>query len=90
MKKFATLPVLVLLTLTLFVAGCGGSNLFNQLPLIGNAGFCMTIVLILDLIALVEIFGSSRSTGDKLLWALIIIFFPILGCILYYALARKK
>ena len=49
----------------------------------------MTIILILDLIALVEIFGSSRGTGDKLLWALIIIFFPILGCILYYMMGRK-
>lgn len=89
MKKIATLPVFLLVTLSLFVAGCGGSNLFNQLPLIGNAGFCMTIILILDLIALVEIFGSSRGTGDKLLWALIIIFFPILGCILYYMVGRK-
>ncbi len=89
-QKRAIVPFLILAGLTLFVSGCGGPNLFDSLFNFGNYGICWAIVVILDIIALVEVSGSSRSTGDKLVWAALIIFFPFLGCLLYYLVARKK
>lgn len=88
-QKRATVPFLILAGLTLFIAGCGGPNLFDSMMNFGRNGICWAIVIILDIIALVEVSGSSRSTGDKVLWALLIIFFPFLGCILYYMFGRK-
>lgn len=47
------------------------------------------IVLILDIIAIVEIFRSSKDTMAKLLWTLLILFFPLVGVIIYYLVGRK-
>ena len=41
------------------------------------------IVLILDIWAIVNIVGSSASTGAKVLWVLLIIFLPLLGFIIW-------
>jgi hypothetical protein len=75
--------------LAVFLVGCGGPTLVEHVRVFGRHGICWTVVIILDIIALIEVVGSTRSTGDKLLWALIIIFFPLFGCILYYLFARK-
>ncbi len=75
--------------LMLTVAGCG-PNLIQRIGLRnGSLSCCGIVVVILDIIALLEIAGSNRSAGDKVLWAAIIIFFPILGCIAYYFFGRK-
>jgi hypothetical protein len=42
------------------------------------------IVLILDIWAIVNIVGSSASTGAKVLWALLIIILPVVGFIIWY------
>lgn len=52
-------------------------------------GLCSAVVVILDVVALLEVHRSDRKSGDKILWTLIIIFFPILGCIAYYFFGRK-
>jgi len=52
----------------------------NMLELRGFGGL---IVLALGLWALVSIFGSSASTGRKVLWALLVILLPVLGFILW-------
>lgn len=88
-QKRAFLPFLMIAGITLFISGCGGPNLFDYVANFGGNGICWAIVIILDIIALVEVAGSSRSTGDKVVWALLIIFFPFLGCLLYYLVARK-
>lgn len=46
-------------------------------------GFGGLIVLALDLWALVSILGSSASTGSKVLWALLVILFPLVGFLLW-------
>jgi len=77
-------------TLSLFVlAGCRGEDLFNRIGNFWQYGICSAVIVILDVVALVEVFGSDRSTGNKILWTLIIIFAPILGCIAYYFFGRK-
>lgn len=48
------------------------------------------IILILDIVAIVEIFKSSRDTMTKLLWTLLILFFPLGGLLIYYFFGRNK
>ena len=42
------------------------------------------IVLVLDIWAIVSIFGSSASTGAKVLWILLILLLPVLGLIIWF------
>lgn len=79
--------VLAFALLAVVLAGCG-PNLFERIGNFWTLGCCGTIIVILDIIALVELAGSAKSTGNKVLWALLIIFFPILGCVLYYFFGR--
>lgn len=74
--------------LSLVLAGCG-PNLIERLSNFWSLSCCGIIVVVLDLIALLELAGSTRPTREKVLWALAIVFFPILGCILYYFVGRK-
>lgn len=70
------------------VAGCG-PNLIERVTNFWSLSCCGGVIVILDILALVELAGSAKSTGDKVLWALVIIFFPVLGCILYYFFGRS-
>lgn len=47
-----------------------------------------TIIVVLDIIALVSIFLSRDTVGHKVLWALLVLIFPVIGMILYYVLGR--
>lgn len=87
-KKLRTASVVLVFAFTaLLLAGCG-PNLLERVDNFWTLGCCGTIIVILDIIALVELAGSPKSTGNKVLWALLIIFFPVLGCILYYFFGR--
>ncbi len=50
------------------------------------------LILVLDVIALVSLLKSGADTGTKILWALLIIFLPVLGMILYFLMGpgRRK
>ena len=80
----ALLCAVAALTLT----GCAESNLFGQLVNFWSLSCCGTVVVILDIIALVELAGSPRSTGSKIGWAAVVVIFPLLGCFLYYLIGR--
>lgn len=71
----------------LILSGCGPS-LLERVGNFWTLGCCGTVIVVLDIIALIELAGSAKSTGSKVLWALLIIFFPVLGCILYYFFGR--
>ncbi len=73
--------------LALVFAGCGPS-LFDRVSNFWSLSCCGTVIVVLDILALVELAGSARSLGSKIIWALIIIFMPVLGLILYYFFAR--
>ena len=88
-QRYRFLPTTLLGMITLFLTGCGGSNLADYFRNPWGLGCCGFIILILNIIALVEIFGSHRDTGSKVLWCLLIFFFPILGIILYYLFGRE-
>ncbi|WP_022835248.1 PLD nuclease N-terminal domain-containing protein [Salisaeta longa] len=75
-------------TLLLLLTGCG-PNLFRRMAS-PRWGFFGTIIIILDIIALIDLLGDKkRETGDKILWTLLIVFMPLLGCLLYYWVGRE-
>ncbi|KAF2792262.1 hypothetical protein K505DRAFT_376174 [Melanomma pulvis-pyrius CBS 109.77] len=47
------------------------------------------IVLVLDIIAWVEIIKSNRTPGEKVLWALIVFLFPLVGMVIYYVFSNR-
>ncbi len=47
-------------------------------------GFGGFIILVADIWAIVNIFQSGASTGDKVLWTVLVVVLPILGFILWY------
>jgi hypothetical protein len=46
-------------------------------------GFFGLLVLIADSWAIVNVFGSSASTGGKVIWTVLILLLPILGFIIW-------
>ena len=48
------------------------------------------IILVLDIIALVSLLKSGADTGTKVLWALLIIFLPVIGMILYFLMGPGR
>ncbi|MBN2065951.1 MAG: PLDc_N domain-containing protein, partial [Candidatus Thermoplasmatota archaeon] len=46
--------------------------------------------LILDILAIIEVLKSSKDTGNKILWIIIILLLPVVGLILYFFIGRKK
>jgi hypothetical protein len=71
------------------LAGCGGAGLVDRIGNFWSYGFCSALVVVLDVVALMEVYKSDRSSGDKIIWTLIIVFFPVLGCVFYYFFGRK-
>ena len=53
-------------------------------------GLLGLVVLVLDIIAILDIFKSSFTTGKKVLWVVLILILPVVGLILYYLLGKKK
>lgn len=45
--------------------------------------FAGAVVVVLDIWAILKIFGSSASTGAKVLWTLLIVFLPVLGLVIW-------
>ncbi|MDG1280629.1 MAG: PLD nuclease N-terminal domain-containing protein [Pseudorhodobacter sp.] len=60
-----------------------------QMNMFHLSGFGGLIILALDLWALISVFGSSASTGSKVIWALLIIFLPVLGFVLWLFLGPR-
>lgn len=46
------------------------------------------IHLVLFLVAAVEILGSNKSVGSKVLWLLLILFLPLIGLVIYFLVGR--
>ncbi|MFN4156441.1 MAG: PLD nuclease N-terminal domain-containing protein [Paracoccaceae bacterium] len=61
----------------------------NQLSMFELSGFGGLLILALDLWAIISVFGSTASTGKKVLWTLLIIFLPIIGFILWFFMGPR-
>ncbi len=48
------------------------------------------IILILDIIAILDVVKSSKDTVKKALWIAVIIFFPLIGMIVYFLIGQGK
>jgi hypothetical protein len=81
--KSALLGVFTLLTGAL-LSGCGGPNLVDRVNSPWGLGICGTIIVILDIIAILEVAASNRSFGSKALWVSLIVFFPVGGLLFYH------
>ena len=42
------------------------------------------IILVIDIWAIVNVFGSNASTGAKVLWILLILILPVVGLIIWF------
>lgn len=54
------------------------------------SGLLGLIILVLDVWAIVRVFGSGASTGTKVLWIVLILVLPVLGLILWFLLGPKR
>lgn len=80
---------LLLVPLAVLLTGCGGPNLLQRLGM-SRWGFWGTVVIVLDLFALIDLLGDEgRSTTNRVLWTLVIVFFPVGGVILYFLFGRE-
>jgi len=52
--------------------------------------FIILCICFLWVIALVDILRSEFQGNDKVVWVIIVIFFPFLGSILYFLIGRSK
>ena len=48
------------------------------------------VILVIDIIVIVDIVKSTRSTQKKILWIIAVIFLPVLGPVLYYFTGRSR
>jgi len=79
-------PLALLMPLLLVLSGCG-RNLIDHMNS-GVGGVVSLLVIVIALVALFDLLGSQRSVGSKVIWALIIIVFPLLGALLYFFIGR--
>ena len=47
------------------------------------------VILVLDIAALIDIIQSSMDTTRKIIWALVVLVFPVLGMIVYFLVGKK-
>ena len=47
------------------------------------------IILVIDVVVIIDIIRSSKDTEKKVLWIIAVIFLPVLGPILYFALGKR-
>ena len=88
--RLRALPALALVFLATALSGCGPSNLVGGVMNPLSSGICGLVIIVLDVLALLEVWKSSRSDTDKLVWTAVIIVFPFVGCLAYYFIARNK
>lgn len=80
------LPVLLALLLPLLVlaTGCARYNADGSLATWG------IVLVILDIWAIITIWGKSWELPKKLIWTAIVFFFPFGGLLIYYFFGRNS
>lgn len=87
-KLQRTVLPLLLMTLVLVLAGCAGPNFIDRINLGFSASICGSVILILDILVLIQVAGTNWKFSRKAMWALIIIFFPVGGLILWWLVGK--
>jgi hypothetical protein len=73
----------LLLALTVVFSSCSRYNADGSTSMWGIA------ILVLDVLALLDVFRQPWTIGKKILWAAIIFFFPLGGLIIYWLFAGR-
>jgi len=47
------------------------------------------LILVIDILVIIDIIKSNKDNEKKILWVVIVVFLPVFGPILYYAIGRK-
>lgn len=50
----------------------------------------LPVILILEIKALIDLLKNQFNGHDKLIWVIIVVFLPLIGSILYFAIGRKQ
>lgn len=53
-------------------------------------GLLSLIILALDIWAIINILGSSASTGRKVLWSLLVLVLPVVGLIIWLLMGPRS
>lgn len=64
-------------------------GLFAGIGLLASI-FIILCICLLWIIALVDILRSDFRGNDKIVWVVVVIFFPFLGSILYFLIGRSQ
>lgn len=52
-------------------------------------GLLGLLILVLDIIAILDVFKSSMDTGKKALWIILILILPVVGMVFYFLIGKK-
>ncbi|HPR32764.1 MAG TPA: PLD nuclease N-terminal domain-containing protein [Prolixibacteraceae bacterium] len=52
--------------------------------------FLLLLVGLLPLFALIDILRSDFEGNNKLIWVIVVLFFPLLGAILYFLIGKNQ
>ena len=64
-----------------------GGTLDSYLPGVGGVlGF---VILVLDILVFIEVLRSNRTPASKLIWCVVVFFFPIVGMIVYFFFSNR-
>lgn len=48
------------------------------------------VILVLDIVAILDIIKSTKDTGKKVLWIVLVLVLPLVGMVAYFLLGKKK
>ncbi|MHB1608674.1 PLD nuclease N-terminal domain-containing protein [Acidiferrobacter thiooxydans] len=55
----------------------------------GSYSLLGTVIVVLDVIAIISILLGSARIGHKVLWIVVVLVFPLVGMIVYYLVGRS-
>jgi Phospholipase_D-nuclease N-terminal len=67
----------------------GTGQYIEKEELVRYQGLGGLIILVADVWAIVNIFQSGASTGNKVLWTVLVVVLPVLGFILWFFLGPR-
>ncbi|KAF2486362.1 hypothetical protein BDY17DRAFT_321165 [Neohortaea acidophila] len=86
----AILPLLFSLLSCAYAAPLTAQKADGPIGLHVGGGIVGFLVLVLDVIVWIEVLQSTRPISHKLLWALLVFIFPIVGVIIYFLFSNRK
>jgi hypothetical protein len=57
--------------------------------MVETSSLLATVVIVLDIIAIVSVLMGVSSPGRKLLWVVVILLLPLIGMVLYFLFGRS-